>query len=66
MGAQPHECAYIGDSDVDVKTALNAGMHAIDVCWGYRPAEVLYARGAEVVASSPAQLLEIIENFAQE
>lgn len=64
MGVEPHECAYIGDSDVDVKTALNAGMHAIDVCWGYRPAEVLYGMGAEVVAKTPAQLLEIIENFA--
>ena len=64
MGAAPHDCAYIGDSDVDVKTALNAGMHAIDVCWGYRPAEVLYAIGAERVAQTPAQLLEIIENFA--
>ncbi len=64
MGAAPHECAYIGDSDVDVKTALNAGMHAIDVCWGYRPAEVLYAMGAETVAKTPEQLLDIIENFA--
>lgn len=63
MGAQPQECAYIGDSDVDVKTALNAGMHALDVCWGYRPAEVLYEKGAEVVAETPAQLLEIIENY---
>ena len=56
MGVQPSECAYIGDSDVDVKTALNAGMHAIDVCWGYRPAEVLYRMGAEIVASTPQQL----------
>ncbi len=63
MGAEPHECAYIGDSDVDVKTALNAGMHAVDVCWGYRPAEVLYEMGAEVVAQSPAQLLKIIESL---
>ena len=65
MGAAPHECAYIGDSDVDVKTALNAGMHAIDVCWGYRSAEVLYAIGAERVADTPAQLLEILEEISQ-
>ena len=61
MGAEPHECAYIGDSDVDVKTALAAGMHAIDVCWGYRPADVLYDMGAEKVAQTPVQLLEMIE-----
>lgn len=62
MGAQPHECAYIGDSDVDVKTAKNAGMHAIDVCWGYRPEAVLYDMGAEIVAHSPEELIKIIEN----
>lgn len=63
MGAEPHECAYIGDSDVDVKTARNAGMHAIDVCWGYRPENVLYEMGAEIVAHTPSELLDIIENF---
>lgn len=64
MGAEPYECAYIGDSDVDVKTALRAGMHAIDVCWGYRPAEVLYAIGAEQVAKTPEQLLQIIKELS--
>ena len=66
MGVQPSECAYIGDSDVDVKTALAAGMHAIDVCWGYRPAEVLYAIGAQQVAQTPEQLLQIIETYRTE
>ena len=64
MGVAPEECAYIGDSDVDVKTALNAGMHAIDVCWGYRPARVLFEMGAEQVASTPAQLAEIIASLS--
>lgn len=63
MGAEPHECAYIGDSDVDVRTALAAGMHAIDVCWGYRPEQVLYVIGAEVVAHSPEELASLIESF---
>ncbi len=64
MGAAPEECAYIGDSDVDVRTAINAGMHAIDVCWGYRPEDVLYDMGAEVVAHSPLELVKIIEEFS--
>ncbi|MBE6675381.1 MAG: HAD family hydrolase [Ruminococcaceae bacterium] len=64
MGAAPEECAYIGDSDVDVRTALNAGMHAIDVCWGYRPEQVLYDMGAEMVAHSPEELVRIIEEFS--
>ena len=64
MGVQPCECAYIGDSDVDVKTALNAGMHAVDVGWGYRPAEVLYRMGAEFVAGTPDQLAAYLEKLA--
>lgn len=64
MGAAPEECAYIGDSDVDVKTAINAGMHAIDVCWGYRPEKVLYDMGAEMVAHTPEELVKIIEDFS--
>ncbi len=62
MGVTPEECAYIGDSDVDVRTAINAGMHAIDVCWGYRPESVLYDIGAEKVAHTPEELIKMIEN----
>lgn len=65
MGVKPHECAYIGDSDVDVKTARNAGMHAIDVCWGYRPEDVLYGMGAELVAHTPSELVHLIETFSE-
>lgn len=63
MGADPGECAYIGDSDVDVKTAKNAGMHAIDVCWGYRPEDVLYDMGAETVAHTPDELEQMLRKF---
>ncbi len=63
MGVLPKECAYIGDSDVDVRTALAAGMQAIDVGWGYRPADVLYKMGARAVASDPEELIRLIESL---
>ncbi len=47
LGAKPDEVAFIGDSDVDMETALNAGMHPFGVSWGYRPAELLLEKGAE-------------------
>lgn len=47
LGAKPDEVAFIGDSDVDMETAINAGMHPYGVSWGYRPAELLLERGAE-------------------
>ena len=51
LGAKPDEVAFIGDSDVDMQTAKNAGMHPFGVSWGYRPAELLLENGAERVVA---------------
>ncbi len=51
LGAEPDEIAFIGDSDVDMETAVNAGMHPYGVSWGYRPAELLLEKGAEGIIS---------------
>ena len=59
FGASPCECAFIGDSDVDVRTAKNAGMTAIACPWGYRPRETL--TDADVMLEYPLQLIEIFE-----
>lgn len=63
MGVAPENCAFIGDSDVDVKTALNSGMRAIDVSWGYRSREVLKDAGAEYIASTPEELYSILREI---
>ena len=57
FGTAPSECAFIGDSDVDVQTAKNAGMYAVACSWGYRPREVL--EDADAIANKPLELLEI-------
>jgi len=59
LGARPEEIAFIGDSDVDMRTAINAGMHPVGVAWGYRPKELLLSLGAETILSS----LEDIKNL---
>ncbi len=41
--------ALIGDSDVDMRLAANAGMHPVGVAWGYRPQELLISLGAEMI-----------------
>ena len=53
------DCAFIGDSEVDVLTAKNADMTAIGCSWGYRPAESL--TDADVIANDPRELDEIFE-----
>ena len=59
LGARPEEIVFVGDSDVDMKTAANAGMHPVGVAWGYRSKEMLLSLGAETILSS----LEDIQNL---
>ena len=56
------DAVYIGDSDVDVKTAANAGLDAILVSWGFRSREQLLANGAKVIADTPKELQALILN----
>lgn len=59
----PEECVYVGDSDVDYYTAVNAGMHPVSVSWGYRSHEFLTALGDQPVASTVAELEEILNRL---
>ena len=58
--AKPEECVYIGDSEVDIQTAKNAGIDCISVNWGYKDTDFLLAHNASVVVSSCNELLEEI------
>ncbi len=55
----PTECAFIGDSEVDVKTAKNAGMTAVACSWGYREREVL--ADADYIIDDARELLQIFK-----
>ena len=56
MGASPEETAYFGDSEVDVKTAKNAGLPLYTVTWGFRSEETLRGAGAEVFLRAPDEI----------
>lgn len=59
LGVKAEDCIYIGDSDVDVLTAHNAGLPCIGVTWGNRDEDVLLASGAEYIAHTPKEILDI-------
>lgn len=63
LGVDPADCLMVGDSDVDIATARNAGMAHIGVSWGYRPAAFLRQAGAARVAATPAELAALIAEF---
>ena len=60
LGIEPSACAFIGDSEVDMRTAKNAGMPAIGVSWGYRDRDLLLAETPDALADSPTELSEIL------
>jgi phosphoglycolate phosphatase len=52
---------YVGDSGVDVQTALNAEVSFVAVLWGFRPKEELAAFGAESFVDLPNEILDFVK-----
>ncbi|MCR5774460.1 MAG: HAD family hydrolase [Lachnospiraceae bacterium] len=60
MQAAPSECLYIGDTNTDMMTGKNAGMHTVGVLWGFRDREELEKAGADTIVSTPAEILDLL------
>jgi len=60
MGADIETSVYVGDSEVDLATARNAGMDCISVSWGFRPKQLLIENGAKVICDTPEDLLNVL------
>ncbi|MFC1970724.1 HAD family hydrolase [Chloroflexota bacterium] len=60
LGIPPAEFLYLGDTDVDMKTAAEAGMYPIGALWGFRTADELLAGGAKGLIQYPTDLLRLL------
>jgi len=58
---EPREILYVGDTDTDMRTAVNAGMVAVGALWGFRDAEELSAAGARSLVRVPADVLDLLD-----
>ena len=54
---------YVGDSDVDISTAKNAGIPCVSVSWGFRSREFLLEHGANRIADTVEGLWERLEEI---
>ena len=63
LGFTREETLYLGDMDVDLQFAKNAGLTCVGCGWGYRGKAFLREAGAEHVISHPLELLEIIDTL---
>ncbi len=51
---------YLGDSDVDMRTAVNANMFPVGAKWGFRSEKELKESGAVEVIGRPTELLKFV------
>lgn len=61
LGVTPESCVYVGDSDVDIMTAENAGLPCVSVTWGFRDREFLAEHGAKWFIDRPMELLTLLQ-----
>lgn len=59
LGADKAKTLYIGDSEVDVQTAINSGLDCVCVSWGFRGRKRLEECGAKLIVDSPKEILAI-------
>ena len=59
LGVGKEDAVYVGDSDVDIQTARNAGLPCISVLWGFRDRDFLISHGAQTFITHPAELLSL-------
>lgn len=56
------ECIYIGDTEIDIHTAKNAGVKSLGVLWGFRTKSTLEREEADYLASNIDEMIDIILN----
>lgn len=66
LNIAPAQFLYVGDSGVDMQTAVAAGMFAVGVLWGFRGREELRQGGAQVLIEHPMEIRKLIQAVTQE
>lgn len=62
LGCDRQTCLYVGDSEVDLQTARNAGLPCLSVSWGFRDKKQLIEAGATTIIDRPDELIDILTN----
>ena len=60
LGLSAGECVYVGDTSVDMQTGNGAGMFTIGVAWGFRTKEELIENGADLIVTTPAEIVNYV------
>nr|WP_300093515.1 HAD family hydrolase [Sedimentibacter sp.] len=60
LKVEKNQCLYVGDTEIDIQTAKNAGIKSIGVLWGFRTASVLLDEGADYIVSTADEIKKIV------
>lgn len=63
LGSKKEAAVYIGDSEVDLQTALNSELPCISVLWGFRDKDFLISKGASVFAETPEEVYDTLKKI---
>lgn len=61
MAVEADEMLYVGDTEVDLQTAKNAGMKSVAVTWGFRPKDALLKAEPDYVIDDALELLDLLD-----
>jgi phosphoglycolate phosphatase len=57
---QADDVLYVGDTDIDIQTAINAGFDSVGVLWGFRKKELLVNAGADYIVNEANDIYKIV------
>jgi phosphoglycolate phosphatase len=57
----PSDFLYLGDTAIDMKTAIAAGMFPVGALWGFRPLKELQESGARALIKKPIEILNLLD-----
>ncbi len=60
LDCPPQSVLYVGDTSIDMKTAVAAGMYPVGVSWGFRTRDELLENGAKSLIEKPLDLLDLL------
>ena len=60
VGATKADTLFVGDSNVDIKTAKNGGLTSCGVLWGFRTRAELEEEGASIIVETPQELVQVV------
>ncbi|MFC1867918.1 HAD family hydrolase [Thermodesulfobacteriota bacterium] len=61
MNLSPESILYVGDTAIDMKTAIAAGMYPVGALWGFRSMKELKSSGAKALIEQPQEILSLLD-----